>query len=71
MASPQVCRSLCHNFSSSGKDELARGASTKDNNIYTLTPTALHALNSALALALPSTNELFKQFIKTYLEKQN
>ena len=73
MAGPRTCHSPPCNPSQGGEDEPAKGpprAPTEGNNTSTLflaisrTPTLVPAPTPAL----PSTNELFKQFIKTYLE---
>ena len=73
MAGPRTCRSPCHNSPQGGEDESVEDpprAPTKGSNTLTLflaisqTPT----LVPAPALAPPSTDELFKQFMKAYLE---
>ena len=75
MIESRTCHSPCQKPPLDGKDELARGslrASIKSNNTPTFSPAVFWAATLALALALalapPSTNELFKQFMKTYLE---
>lgn len=63
MARSRIYRSPYHNPPPSSKNELVGGplrVSTKGSNSYTPTP----------ALAPSSTNELFKQFMKTYLEAE-
>ena len=67
MTKPYSCHSLCCNPLLGDEDELAGGlprALTEDSN----TPTSSPVISQALTLAPPSTNELFKQFIKAYLE---
>ena len=75
------CYSSCRNLLLGGEEKLIQGlpgASTKEKNTSTSspiisqvwTPASALALNfaQALAHASPSTNELFKQFMKAYLE---
>ena len=72
MAGPCVCRSSCWNFSSIGKDKLAGAALTKGSGIPTPILIVLRAPILALAIAsatAPSLdNELFKKYLKTYLD---
>lgn len=70
MADPQTAYSFCHNPPLSGKDELVGIASIKSSNTHTFTPTVSYALIPIPVIALHSTNELFKWFIKVYLEAQ-
>ena len=74
MAGPRTCRSPRRNLLPTGKDELA-GAST--NGSGTPVPTPTPAISRAptpapapTASAPAFTDELFKQFMKTYLEAQ-
>ena len=67
MAWPRSCYSPCRNPPPDGEDELARslpGAPTEGSH----TPTHSPAVSWTPTPALPSTNELFKQFMKAYLE---
>ena len=67
MAGPRTRRSPHRNPPPGGEDEVAGGppgAPTEVNN----TPTYSPAVSWAPTPAPPSTNELFKWFIKTYLE---
>ena len=65
MARQRTCRSPCRNPSPGGKDKGGpSGALTKGSN----TPTHFLAISRAPTPALLSTNELFKRFIKAYLE---
>ena len=67
MAEPHTCRSPCHNPPPGGENELAGGlprALIEGSN----TPTHSLAVSRALTPAPPSTNKLFKRFIKAYLE---
>ena len=67
MAEPRTCRSSCHNPPLGNEDELAEGplgASTKGSNTLTFFP----AISQTPTPALLSTNELFKRFMKAYLE---
>ena len=74
MAVPHACRSLCRNFFFTGKDKLAGVASIEGGG----TPISILIVSHALTFALATTptiapsldNELFKQFIKAYLEAQ-
>ena len=75
MAEPCTCRSPRYNPPSSCKDKLTGGplrALTKGSNISTLSPAISQASTPAPTLALTpaplSTNELFKQFMKAYLD---
>ena len=83
MAEPCTRYSSCHNPPPEGEDELIGGlprAPIKSSNSPTPSPAISQALIpapalastpvSALAstLALPSNNELFKQFMKAYLK---
>ena len=73
MAGPCTCRNLGYNPLPGGKDELAKSlpeALTKSSNTPTLSPAVFWALipAPAPALVLFSTNKLFKQFMKAYLE---
>ena len=74
MAGPCTCRSPCHNSRPVGKDELAGVAPTEGIGTPTPTPVVLPAptLTPATtpAVALSSDNELFKQFMKAYLQAQ-
>ena len=60
MAGPRAHYNPCHNLLPGGKDELARGAFTKSNNIHTLIPTTSYAPTPAPALALLFNNGLFQ-----------
>lgn len=53
-----------------GKDKLIREALTEGSDTYIPKSALLHILTPTLAFAPSSTDELFKQFIKTYLEAQ-
>ena len=67
MAEPRTRRSSHRNPPLGGEDELARGppgAPTEDSN----TPTHFPAVSRAPTPAPPSINELFKRFMKAYLE---
>ena len=75
MAGAYICRSSHRNPPPGDKDELVRGPSgapTKDRNTLTFSSPVSWALTlaptPAPTFALPSTNELFKQFMKAYLE---
>ena len=72
MAGPRTHRSPCRNPRPAGEDELAGTALTEGSGTSTLTPVMSCAPTlspaTALAVALSSDNELFKQFIKAYLE---
>ena len=74
MARSCACRSFHQNPSPIGKHELADVAPTKGNGIPTPTPIISHAPTlapaTAFAVTLSLNNELFKQFIKAYLENQ-
>ena len=74
MAKPCARRSPCWNPRPAGEDELAGAALTKGNGTPTPTFVVSRAPTSALATAptvVPSLdNELFKQFMKAYLEAQ-
>ena len=74
MAKPHACRSLCWNPPPDGEDELADAAPVEGSGPPTHTPVVSCAPTSAPAIAhaaAPSLdNELFKQFIKAYLEAQ-
>ena len=61
---------FCWNPSLAGKDELASAIPTKGSSIPTPTLAVSHAPTPALDIALSFNNELFKQFIKAYLETQ-
>ena len=67
MAGPRSRRSPRRNLPLGGEDELVGGppgAPTKGSHTSTHFP----AVSWASTLAPPSTNELFKQFMKAYLE---
>ena len=67
MVGPRTPRNPCRNPPLGGKDELTEGplrAPPKGSN----TSTHFLAVSRALTLAPPSTNELFKQFMKAYLK---
>ena len=67
MAGSCTCHSPRHKPTPGSEDKLARGparAPTKGNNTLTHSP----AISWAPTPAPPSTNELFKRFIKAYLE---
>ena len=73
MAGPRTCPSPRHNPLQGGKDELAEGppgAPTEGSNIPTPSLAVFRTLTPVPvpAPAPPSTNELFKQFMKAYLE---
>ena len=73
MAEPRTCRSLCRNPLSSDENKLVRDpprALTEGNNTLTPSPSVFWApiLAPTPALTPLFTDELFKQFIKTYLE---
>ena len=70
MAGLQTRCSPRQNVFLGGEDEPAGRAFTKSSNIYTFTSAVLCALTSASALALLFIDELFKQFMKAYLEAQ-
>ena len=77
MAGPCACRSPHWNPLSAGKDKLAGAAQRAPINgskISTHTPAISFVPNTTVAIApiasLSSDNELFKQFIKAYLEPQ-
>lgn len=71
MAGLQACRSSYRDPLSGGKDEPSGGASTKGSDTYTPISAISHAFTFVPASAPLSNNELFQQFIKTYLENQN
>ena len=67
MAGPRTRRSPCHNPPPGDKDKLVGGppgAPIKSSNTHTHSP----VVSRALTPTPPSTNELFKQFMKAYLE---
>lgn len=70
MIGPRACRSSCYNSPPGGKDELTRETSIKGSDTHTITLAVLRAFTPVLASISPSTNELFKQFMKAYLEAQ-
>ena len=74
MARPPACCSLCWNPPLIGKDGLASPALTEGSGTPTPTPVVFCAPTpapaTAPAFALSTDNELFKQFIKAYLEAQ-
>ena len=81
MAGPHTCQSIYCNVLPIGKDELAGSAlkaSTNGNGTSILTftifcvsiPALLFAPTLAFALAPPFNSELFKQFMKAYLEAE-
>ena len=74
MAGPRACRSPCRNFPLVGEDELASATPTEGSGTPTPTFVVLRAPTlapaTALAAAASSDNELFKQFMKAYLEAQ-
>ena len=74
MAGPRACRSPRWNSPPASEDELASAALTEGSSTPTPTAVVSHAPTPALATALAaapsSDNELFKQFIKVYLEAQ-
>ena len=74
MPGPRACRSPRRNSPPAGEDELTGAAPTEGSGISTLTPVVFRALTPAPTTApavIPSSdNELFKQFIKAYLEAQ-
>ena len=74
MAGPRAHRSPRHNPPPAGKDKLAGAVPTGGSGTSTPTPLVSRAPTCALvtspAVAPSSDNELFKQFIKAYLESQ-
>ena len=74
MAGPRACCSPRRNLSLTSKDELAGAAPTEGSGTPISTPVVFRAPTLALATApavAPSLdNELFKQFMKAYLETQ-
>lgn len=70
MVGQQACHNFYRNLLPSGKDELAREAPTEGSNTHTPTPDVSHAPIPAPVSTLPFSNELFKRFIKAYLEIQ-
>ena len=74
MAGPRVCRSPRRNPPLTGEDELAGAAPTEGSGTPIPTPVLSHAPTpapaTASAVAPSSDNELFKQFMKAYLEAQ-
>ena len=74
MAGPCACRSPCRNPLPAGEDELAGAAPTEGSGTPTPTPVVSRAPTpapaTAPAAAPSSDNELFKQFMKAYLEAQ-
>ena len=74
MARPPACRSPCRNAPPAGEDELAGAVPTEGSGTPTPTPVVSHtptpAPATAPAAAPSSDTELFKQFMKAYLEAQ-
>ena len=74
MARPCACGSLYQNPLPTGKNEPAGAAPTEGNGTPTLTLAVSQAPTPApvvtLAVVPNSNNELFKQFMKAYLEAQ-
>ena len=74
MTGPCACRNPRRNFPTPGKDKLAGAVPTKSSATPTPTPVVLPAPSPAPATALTTTpssdKELFKQFIKAYLQDQ-
>ena len=74
MARPRACRSPCQNLHPAGEDELAGAASTEGSGTPTpalvMSRASTPAPTTAPAVAPSSDNELFKQFMKAYLEAQ-
>ena len=72
MAGPCAYHSPCRNFSPAGEDELAGATPTEGSgtpiSILIISHAPIPALATALAVAPSSDNELFKQFMKAYLE---
>ena len=67
MARPRTCRSLCHNLPPGSEDKLTEGPPRVPNE-GSNTPTHSSTVFCAPTSAPPSTDELFKQFMKAYLE---
>ena len=74
MAGPYIHHSSCRNFSPAGEDKLASAAPNEGSGTPTRTPIVLRvsfpALTATPTATLSLDNELFKQFIKAYLEAQ-
>ena len=74
MAGPRACRSPRRNPSPAGEDKLAGTAPTKGNGTPTPTLVVSRAPTPALATtpaaSLSLDRELFKQFMRAYLEAQ-
>ena len=74
MAGPHACRSPYYNYHPTDEDEPTGAAPIEGSGNSTPTLIVSHAPNPAPATALaisPSLdNELFKQFMKAYLEAQ-
>ena len=71
MVKLNTCRSSHRNFLQGGEDELTRGlpeAFTQGSNTTTPSPAVSRAPTPTIAPIPLSTDELFKRFIKTYLE---
>ena len=74
MTGPCACHSRWQNPLPTGKDEFAGATSTEDSGTLTPTPVVFYAATcvplTAPATAVSLDNELFKQFMKAYLEVQ-
>ena len=74
MAGPRICRRTRRNPPPAGEDELAGAAPTEGSGGSTPTPIVSRAPTPAPATALAATTssdtELFKRFMKAYLEAQ-
>lgn len=67
MAGPETRLSCCHNLCN---NELVKKASIEGSNTHTPILAVSRAFIPALTPTPLFTNELFKQFIKTYLKTQ-
>ena len=74
MARPYACRSPCQNPFPTGGNKLARAAPNEGSGTPTFTLTVSQAPTPALVVTpiviSNPDNELFKQFMKVYLEAQ-